>query len=159
MNIRLAILVPFLVGLGACMMPMPAQQGGSGSQPGTNGSQSGINGSGPTDAPPSAPDGIAGSPDSNPASGSGASAPAGPVSVDIRSDCPKTVKVFYGEKPKFGSGTYSSVESNSVSSHQFNSGDMFWIVDDDQNGVASVTAKPGMSEIKVTSDCTHLSAH
>jgi hypothetical protein len=91
----------------------------------------------------------------------GPAAPAAPstVSVDIRSDCPKTVKVFYGEKPKFGSGTYSSVESNSVSSHQFGSGDMFWIVDDSQNGVASVTAKPGMSEIKVTSDCMHLSAH
>jgi hypothetical protein len=152
MNIRLAIMVPFLLGLGACMMPMPAQQGGSGSQ-------SGMNGPEPTDAPPSAPDGPANTSASNPASGS--SAPAGPstVSVDIRSDCPKTVKVFYGEKPKFGSGTYSSVESNSVSSHQFNSGDMLWIVDDDQNGVASVTAKPGMSEIKVASDCTHLSAH
>jgi len=153
MNIRLAILVPFLAGLGACMMPMPAQQGGNtqpsgGTGPGTIGSP-----------PPSSPGAPMGPSASN--ASQGPTAPAGPstVSVDIRSDCPKTVKVFYGEKPKFGSGTYSSVESNSVSSHQFGGGDMFWIVDDSQNGVASVTVKPGMNEIKVTSDCTHLSAH
>lgn len=155
MNIRLAILLPFLAGLGACMMPMPAQQGGSGSGSGTNGPA-------PAGSPASSSPGGPASPSSSDGPpGSSAKPPAGPstVSVDIHSDCPKTVKVFYGDKPKFGSGTYSSVESNSVSSHTFNSGDMFWIVDNDQNGVASVTVKSGMSQIEVSSDCTHLSAH
>jgi len=33
------------------------------------------------------------------------------VSVNIHSDCSNTVKVFYGTKPKFGSGTYSTISS------------------------------------------------
>ncbi len=158
MNIRLAVVLPFVAGLGACMMPMGRYPAGS------QQSQSGASGTGMAgqsqSSPASPSPGMPTDPQGPSASHSN-SAPAAPstVSVDIRSDCPKTVKVFYGDKPKFGSGTYSSVESNSVSSHQFQSGDMFWIVDDSQNGVASVTAKPGMSEIKVTSDCTHLSAH
>ena len=48
-----------------------------------------------------------------PALGPARTRPAGPVSVTIRSACSKTVKVFYGDKPKFGSGTYSSISSNS----------------------------------------------
>lgn len=158
MNIRLAVLFPLFAGLGACMMPMqPAQQGGT-QQGGTE--PSGGTGPGTIGAPPPSsagdPSGAQGSNGS-----SGPAAPAGPqtASVTIRSSCPKTVKVFYGDKPKFGSGTYSSVESNSVSSHTFNAGDMFWIVDDSQNGVASVTVNPGMNQIEVASDCTHLSAH
>lgn len=85
-------------------------------------------------------------------------APAGPstVSVTIKSDCKDTVKVFYGDKPKFGSGKYSTVSSNSRSSHTFQPGDMFWIVDDSQNGVSSVTVEEGTREIKV--GCDALSA-
>jgi hypothetical protein len=87
-----------------------------------------------------------------------APAPAGPVSVTIRSSCGNTVKVFYGDKPKFGSGTYSTISSNSVQSHSFRDGDMFWIVDESENGVSSATISQGTRELEIGSSCSGISA-
>jgi hypothetical protein len=87
-----------------------------------------------------------------------ASAPAGPVSVTIRSACSKQVKVFYGEKPKFGSGTYSSIDSNSVQSHSFRPGEMLWVVDESQNGLGSATISANTRELEITSSCSGVSA-
>lgn len=93
-----------------------------------------------------------------PGPGAGPAAPAPPqiVSVTIRSACPRTVKVFYGDKPKFGSGTYSTISSNSVQSHTFRPGESIWIVDDSENGVAQYTAQPGASTIEIASSCTSI---
>ena len=82
-------------------------------------------------------------------SSSGSSAPSGPVSVTIRSSCGSTVRVFYGDKPKFGSGTTSSISSNSVQSHSFRVGDMMWVVDDHDNGLGSVTISSNTRELTV----------
>jgi hypothetical protein len=82
----------------------------------------------------------------------------GPVSVTIRSSCDKTVKVFFGEKPKFGSGTYSTASSNSRSSHSMSPGDQFWIVDDAQNGVANVAVSESTREIEILDSCDRLAA-
>jgi hypothetical protein len=81
------------------------------------------------------------------------------VSVTVRSQCSKTVRVFFGQKPKFGSGRTSSVSSNSVSSESFNTGDMMWIVDESDNGLASTTVSSSTHEITVGADCHTLSAH
>ena len=86
------------------------------------------------------------------------SSSAGPVSVTIRSSCGKTVKVFFGEKPKFGSGTYSTASSNSVSSHSFKPGEQFWIVDDSQNGVANIAVGGTTKEIEILGSCDQLAA-
>ena len=83
--------------------------------------------------------------------------PPRPVSVKLRNGCSETVKVFFGEKPKFGSGTYSSLSSNSSTHHSFMPGDMFWIVDEGQNGLSSVTVAENTHEIEVRSGCTSLS--
>ncbi len=91
-------------------------------------------------------------------SGGGSSANSGPVSVTIRSECPSTVKVFYGDKPKFGSGTTSSISSNSVNSHSFRAGDMMWVVDDHDNGMGSVSVSPGTRELRIGRDCRSVSA-
>jgi hypothetical protein len=88
----------------------------------------------------------------------GGSAASGPVSVTIRSSCRETVKVFYGDKPKYGSGTQSSISGNSRQSHSFRPGDMFWIVDSSGNGMSSVTVNPGMREIEILSSCTGMSS-
>ena len=77
----------------------------------------------------------------------------GPVSVTIRSSCPQTVKVFYGNTPKYGSGTNSSISSNSVNSHSFQPGDMFWTVDDSGNGLGSTTISSSTRQIEIGSDC------
>lgn len=79
---------------------------------------------------------------------------SGPVSVTIRGTCPRTVPVFYGDKPKYGSGTSSSVSSNSVSSHSFRVGDMMWVTDDSGNGLASVTISQSTRTLEV--GCTSI---
>jgi hypothetical protein len=102
-----------------------------------------------------------GSPGVRGADGSpGTAAPAGPttVSVTIRSSCGKTVKVFYGDKPRFSSGTESSVSSNSVSSKTFQEGDMMWVLDDRGEGVGSATISASTRNIEINSSCTGLSA-
>jgi hypothetical protein len=81
------------------------------------------------------------------------------VSVTVRSQCSKTVRVFFGQKPKFGSGRTSSVSSNSVSSESFNTGDMMWLVDESDNGLSSTTVSSSTREITVGADCHSLSAH
>lgn len=83
-------------------------------------------------------------------------APSGPVSVTIRSKCGSTVRVFYGDKPKFGSGTSSTISSNSVQSKSFRAGDMMWVVDDRDNGLSSTSISQSTREIEVT--CTGLHA-
>jgi hypothetical protein len=80
------------------------------------------------------------------------------VSVTLRNSCRQTVKVFYGAKPKYGSGTESTLGGNSVQNHSVRPGDMLWLLDASGNGIASATAAPGMREIEVTTSCTGLSA-
>ena len=94
---------------------------------------------------------------SSSSSSSGGSSSQGPVSVTIRSSCSKTVAVFYGDKPKYGSGTTSSVSTNSVSSHSFRVGDMFWVLDDGGNGVDSVTISPSTRNLEIDGSCTRIS--
>ncbi|HEY1812305.1 MAG TPA: hypothetical protein VGG74_08095 [Kofleriaceae bacterium] len=137
-----------LVACSSCMLP--GQTG-----PGAAGPSS--SGSGPSaSADPSA---AASDPSAPAPPPSAAAAPAGPVSVTIRSSCPNTVKVFFGEKPGFSSGTFSSIESNSVQSHSFRPGEQLWIVDDSENGVGSpATIGADTHELEVASSCTSIAA-
>ncbi|MFW5740757.1 MAG: hypothetical protein ACOC1F_10380 [Myxococcota bacterium] len=75
------------------------------------------------------------------------------VSVTLRNGCSETVKLFFGDKPKFGSGRYSSLGSNTRTNHTFQPGDQLWIVDDAQNGIENVAIEAGMREVEVTSSC------
>ncbi len=86
-----------------------------------------------------------------------ASAPAAPqvVSVTLHNDCEHTVKLFLGDKPKFGSGTNTSLGSNTTTSYQMKPGDMIWITDDSENGLSSTSIGGGSSQrITITSACT-----
>ena len=104
-------------------------------------------GAAPTSAPASGP--------SFPTNTSSAPAqPAAPtvVSVTIRSACSKTVRVFYGDKPKFGSGTTSSISSNSVQSKSMKPGEMIWVVDDNDNGLGGVSISEATRTVEIGSD-------
>jgi hypothetical protein len=132
---------------------MPPQNGGNyAGSPSSGGGGGSPTSSDPSGPPPSSSGGGGG--------GSTASAPApeGPVSVTIRSACSKTVKVFFGDKPKFGSGTYSSIDSNSVSSHSFRPGEQLWIVDESENGLGSAQVSSSTHELEVSSSCTAISS-
>jgi hypothetical protein len=83
------------------------------------------------------------------------SSPSGPSrwSLTLHNDCRSTVKLFLGQKPKWGSGTYTSLGSNTTTSYSGNAGDMIWIVDDGQNGVSSLSPS-GNQRMKITSSCS-----
>jgi hypothetical protein len=98
------------------------------------------------------------SPSSSRGASPSSSSSSSTVSVTIRSSCSRTVAVFYGDKPKYGSGTTSSVSSNSVSSHTFRVGDMMWVLDNGGNGAGSVTISPSTRTIEILSSCTGMSS-
>jgi len=83
-------------------------------------------------------------------------ASAGPrvVSLTLHNDCPHAVRLFFGRTPKFGSGTQSSISSNSRESHAMREGDLVWILDESGNGMSSLTATPGQTNVTITRSCT-----
>lgn len=130
------------IAFGGCVIP--ANQGGAYNQQPSQGyaSSSGPSSSSAEEAPPPA---------------TNASAPAAPqvVSVELHNDCDHTVKLFLGDKPKFGSGTNTSLGSNTTTSYQMKPGDMIWITDDSENGLSSTSIGGGSSQrITITSSCT-----
>jgi hypothetical protein len=141
------IALTFLVAACFPMMPRSNASGGGGG---------GGGGSDPS-ATSSAPDTTASAPDT---SASSAPEPAGPqtVSVTIRSACGQTVKVFYGDKPGFSSGTTSSISSNSVQSKTFQVGDLMWVLDDGGKPAGSVSISSGTRNVEIASSCTSIAA-
>ena len=59
------------------------------------------------------------------------------------------MKLFFGDKPKFGSGRSSSISANTLQSETMSAGDMIWIVDDSGNGVSNYTARSGSQTVEV----------
>jgi hypothetical protein len=130
--------------LSACFPMMPANGGSGGGAPPPS------SGGGSSESSPAEPG-------PGPAAGGGATAPAaGPQldSVTLHNDCKKTVKLFLGEKPKFGSGTSTTIGSNTTQSYSLGVGKMIWIVDDSENGVANYTGQAGSHRIKIPASCT-----
>lgn len=135
--------------VGGCVIP--ASQGGSGGAYPSSGGGGG--GGGGYSSAPAEPASYNGGGGGAPA----ASAPAAPqvVSVTLHNDCPNTVKLFLGEKPKFGSGTNTSLGSNTTTSYQMKPGDMIWITDDSENGLSSTSIGGGSSQsIRIMPGCT-----
>lgn len=93
-------------------------------------------------------------------SAGGPSSPPFSTTVEIHSDCSKTTPVFYGEKPKFGSGTKSSISSNSTTSAGRKSDGTLtvWIIDEQENGIASVRVEPTTKRVDIDRSCRHITA-
>ena len=83
-----------------------------------------------------------------------------PSSLEMHSDCGKTLPLFLGEKPKFGSGTKTSIGSNTTTTFpRHPDGTMtVWIIDDSENGITSAFADKKTRKINVGSDCKSLRA-
>jgi hypothetical protein len=83
-----------------------------------------------------------------------------PTTVEIHSDCSKTTPVFYGEKPKFGSGTKSSIGSNTTTSASRKSDGSLtvWIIDEQENGIASVRVEPTTKRVEIDRSCRQITA-
>ncbi|HEY4157426.1 MAG TPA: hypothetical protein VGM29_04985 [Polyangiaceae bacterium] len=78
------------------------------------------------------------------------------VSVSVKNECPNTVHVFYGKEPKFGSGREVALGGNSLQNQSFTPGDMIWVVDDQQNGIASANVSEGTHDVVV--GCANISS-
>lgn len=83
-----------------------------------------------------------------------------PTSIEVHSDCPQTLPLFIGEKPKFGSGTKTSIGSNTTTTFPRKSDgtQMIWIIDESENGVASATVSPDTKRVEIDRNCTGISA-
>ncbi len=82
------------------------------------------------------------------------------TTVEVRSECSKTVPVFYGEKPKYGSGTRSSVSANSISSagRKADGTLTIWIIDNSENGIASARVNKDTKRVIIDRSCTSIRA-
>ncbi|MBK8213447.1 MAG: hypothetical protein IPK71_06795 [Myxococcales bacterium] len=89
-----------------------------------------------------------------------AAKPSVPTMVEIRSECSKTVDVFLGEKPKFGSGTKTQVSGNSTSTRGRKADGTLtvWLIDDKENGIASVNVTPETKRVVIGSSCKDITA-
>jgi hypothetical protein len=74
-------------------------------------------------------------------------------SLSLKNNCPHTVRLFIGDKPKYGSGKYTTVSSNSITSYSGFAPQTFWIVDKSDNGISSFTAT-GRHNVQITSSCS-----
>lgn len=83
--------------------------------------------------------------------------PAG-VSVTFRSRCATMVRVCFGENPKLHCDITAPISGNSITSYTFEPGDMIWVVDAQNNGLASASISASTSEVEIASSCTGLSA-
>ncbi|NVB41725.1 hypothetical protein G6O69_28080 [Pseudenhygromyxa sp. WMMC2535] len=87
-------------------------------------------------------------------SSGGSSAPSGPISVSLYNGCSQTVRLFFGDNPRFGSGKSTSLSANSRTNYSMREGDMLWIVDGSGNGISSYSASSGNRSIEITSSCS-----
>jgi hypothetical protein len=135
-----------------CMMPMMPQQPGS---PAAAGAGAGA-------GEPSSASAVetTAAPQAKAASAAPAPSASIPTTVEIHSDCTKTTPVFYGEKPKFGSGTKSSISSNTTTSASRKSDGSLtvWIIDEQENGIASVHVGPTTKRVEIDRSCRQITA-
>ena len=82
------------------------------------------------------------------------------MSIDMKNECPKTVHLFFGEKPGFSSGRSSTLGSNTLTSEgRGNDGTLtIWVTDDHEHGLASVKVAPSQRKATIGSDCTSIHA-
>ncbi|MRG96236.1 hypothetical protein [Polyangium spumosum] len=89
-----------------------------------------------------------------PSSGGG----GGTYSLRLHNSCSRTVKLFFGDNPKFGSGTRTSLGSNTTSSYSGGAPKTVWIVDDRDQGISSFVAS-GSQSMQITSSCSGFSTY
>ncbi len=139
-----------------CMPLMMPQQPGQ--QPGAGTSDPSVAGASETTGAGVTPEAKA-APQAAKAASAAPSAPI-PTTVEVHSDCTKTTPIFYGDKPKFGSGTKSSIGSNTTTSASRKSDGSLtvWIIDEQENGIASVHVGPTTKRVEIDRSCRQITA-
>lgn len=92
------------------------------------------------------------------ASPGGGSGGASTYSLRIHNSCSKTVVLFFGDKPKFGSGRTEHLGANNTTSYSGSAPQTVWIIDERENGLSSFVAS-GSQSMQITSSCTGFSSY
>lgn len=79
-------------------------------------------------------------------------------SMSLKNECPRTVKLFIGDKPRWGSGTSTSIGANTITSYSGSAPVTYWIVDDRGEGVSAYTAHPGSQRVRILPTCSGMVA-
>jgi hypothetical protein len=84
-----------------------------------------------------------------------------PLTIEVHSDCTDSVPLFLGDTPKFGNGTKTSVSANTTTSFPRGSDGTvtIWILDDQENGLASVHVTKRMKKVDIGRSCRTLDAN
>jgi len=146
--VRLAMIASSSLLASACLIMPPPNAGTA--------APSGGSGPGVAENTPAAP--ATATPES-PASPAEPKAPV-PSSIEVHNSCSKTVQLFIGEKPKFGSGTKTSIGSNTTTTfpRKPDGTAVIWIIDDKENGIQSAQVGVDTKKVEIGSSCTDLSA-
>ena len=75
-------------------------------------------------------------------------------SLSLKNNCRQKVLLFVGDKPKFGSGTKTSIGANTIRSFSGNAPETIWIIDDASQGLSSFTTSPGSQRMQILPSCT-----
>lgn len=84
----------------------------------------------------------------------GTTAHAATVSFTLRNNAPKTVSIFIGTKPKFGSGLNSSIGGNTTSSFHGSTGNQLCIVQTNGDPISCMTLESSTSKVEINAQGT-----
>ena len=153
-----SILITSLLTVGCVIMPPP--QSGAGAAPGAGAATPGTPEAPSTPGTPSTA-GTSATP-ATPTTPSTTKVPESkppvPSSIQVSNRCPKTVLLFIGDRPKFGSGTKTSIGSNTTTSfpRKPDGTASIWIIDEQENGVTNASVGVDSKLVEIQGNCKEL---
>ena len=81
-----------------------------------------------------------------------------PINVVIDNQCSDTVMLFFGEKPRPGSNYHTTMSGQSQRSELLMPGDKAWLLDEEENGIASAEVELDTTEITIDHGCDRIDA-
>ncbi len=76
------------------------------------------------------------------------------VTFSLKNNSSKTVRIFIGTEPKFGSGSTHTTGGNNLSTEHGKAGDKLCIVDEQDNPISCTTISEGMGRLEINSSGT-----
>ncbi|MCX4246422.1 hypothetical protein [Paraliomyxa miuraensis] len=80
------------------------------------------------------------------------------ITVTIRNECHRVVRLYLGHEPQPGISTFITMNGGSQSSMPMMPGDELWILDDAEEPVARARVERGSREFAVDASCVELQA-
>jgi hypothetical protein len=81
-----------------------------------------------------------------------------PLNVVVDNRCSSTVHLFFGQQPRPNSNYYTTMNGRSQQSVMMMPGDLAWIIDENQNGIASTEVGVNTTRVVVDGNCKEIYA-